>query len=357
MPLPSWDDARRLQRVVQAAEGGQFAPQSPLQAGAVYGGGQALFKVRVTSDPVTTSAQGARYYSAFVLSNDPSCGEWIDHYQCWFVEPNQRAVAAGIYLAQETGSYLGVPAFVRDVPAPAGDSDGDGIGTHEIWCNCTVSGTTLTLQDQEDVAFVVVLAAGHYLIVFAVDFLSAESFEWSGSCAGAAAFLYETFRTPYSVTVKTSNGLHVERFGIDARGHLGTPASGGSGSGASGSGAGGGDYPTGGDPTCAAAAAATPLTLGATYGPFSIAFPAQQWFRFPVAIDTFYHTTLTRISGDALGGTGGEGTCGDLSLFITISEGCSSSPQDAAADGFVSFFISTVGASVYTIKVEAGVCP
>lgn len=115
------------------------------------------------------------------------------------------------------------------------NTSGDAVAT-ELWCNCTVAGGVLTIEDQENVSAVIRLAAGLYQIIFAVTFADREHFEWSGSCENVSAFLYATDRTTDSVTVQTSHLQDVERFGIDARGHLASGAASGSSSGSVGSG-------------------------------------------------------------------------------------------------------------------------
>lgn len=248
-----------------------------------------------------------------------------------------------------------------------------GDDTTELWCNCTVTGGLLTLEDQEHIPSVIRLSAGHYKANFDVTFATVESFQWSFSAI--ATTMNEIERTTTSVTFQTASGGDPARFGIDVRGHEGDPDVGtGTGSIGTGTGSGSPEFPAGGSASCAGSDADDPLELGVSQGPFSIANGEEQWYQFAVTAGMAYHISLEWVDGTTEAGnhvtafvyTG-------LCLFPTAWFGASvnnlsvsacgesASPAVAASSGTVHVKINANTASSpfnsYSFSVDEGTCP
>ena len=134
---------------------------------------------------------------------------------------SQAAVGPAKIIWKEDGTGI-LWAYVLVDHSTAGTA-GSTISGDAIWCNCTISAGVLTLEDQAGMSFVMRSSAGVYVIGFAASYATDESFTWSYYCGNSPVTLFEVGRTPNSVTVQTSTGLDVDRFGIDVHGRIGIP--------------------------------------------------------------------------------------------------------------------------------------
>lgn len=118
--------------------------------------------------------------------------------------------------------------------------------------------------------------------------------------------------------------------------------------------------------TCAGAAAGSNMTLGVTYGPFSLNNFEEDWFKFASNVLGTYHVTLAWVSGTGFPcnfAATAYTACPNVGSFMSVSVGQFTSPAcgantgtPGAASSLIKVTSTCASSGSYTIRVDTGVC-